>query len=277
MSDLAHFLGVPLDVGAPGVALGVLLVAGHLLGDFAFQTRWMVEEKPRPLALLAHGLVVAGVHLATLAPFFGAPVVLAAVAIGFAHAGIDRVKSSLRAGRRGGFRGGGPRAGLGPGPLALFLADQAAHLLVLGLALLALRSFGGPPPPIFPEAWLGPWTAALFVAGAFAFNGHGGGAVVSGVLATLSPGLEEEEDESSGVKGSGRLIGILERTITLILILFGQWAAIVLLVAAKSIARFEELKERRFGEYYLVGTLSSLLVAIVVGLALSFALFGGVR
>lgn len=45
-------------------------------------------------------------------------------------------------------------------------------------------------------------------------------------------------------------------------------AALGLLIAAKSIARFEELKERRFAEYYLVGTLTSLLVAIVVGLLL---------
>lgn len=58
----------------------------------------------------------------------------------------------------------------------------------------------------------------------------------------------------------------------LVLILMGQWAAMVLLVAAKSIARFEELKERRFAEYYLVGTLASLLVAILVGLVLTVVL-----
>lgn len=273
MTDLAQIPALPLDLASPGVALGALLVAGHLLGDFAFQTRWMVEEKPRPAALLAHGVAVAAVHLAALAPFFGVAVAVAAAAIAVAHAGIDRTKSALRRRRPG--PGEGRRGG--PGPLALFVTDQAAHLLVLAVAFAVLRRLAWPPPLVFPEAWLGPWTTALLVAGAFAFNGHGGGALVSGVLATLSPGLEEEEDASSGVKGSGRLIGILERTITLILILFGQWAAIVLLVAAKSIARFEELKERRFGEYYLVGTLSSLLVAIVVGLALTWALFGGVR
>ncbi len=42
----------------------------------------------------------------------------------------------------------------------------------------------------------------------------------------------------------------------------------MILVAAKSIARFDELKDRRFSEYYLIGTLTSLLIAVIVGLAL---------
>lgn len=275
MTGLAQLLPLPLDLAAPQVALGALLLTGHLLGDFAFQSRRMVEGKPRLGPLAAHGLVVALVHLGVLVPFFGAPVVLAVLGIAAAHAGIDRIKSALR--RRGAASGPDSAAGTGTRGLALFLVDQAAHLLVLAVAFLALRDHAWPLALRVPAPWLGPWAAAGLVAGAFAFNWHGGGALVSGVLATLSPGLEAEEDASSGVEGSGRLIGKLERTIALVLILFGQWAAIVLLVAAKSIARFEELKERRFAEYYLVGTLSSLLVAIVVGLALSFALFGGVR
>ncbi|NIP56814.1 MAG: DUF3307 domain-containing protein [Gemmatimonadetes bacterium] len=275
MTELPAVPALPLDLAAPEVALGALLLGGHLLGDFAFQTRWMVEGKPRPLPLFAHGLVVALVHLGVLIPFFGLPVVLAAGGIGAVHAGIDLVKAGLR--RRSAGSGAGTASGSGSAPLALFLVDQAAHLLVLAVAFVALRDHAWPLPLQVPAPWLGPWATAGLVAGAFAFAWHGGGALVSGVLATLSPGLEEKEDASSGVEGSGRLIGKLERTIALVLILFGQWAALVLLVAAKSIARFEELKERRFAEYYLVGTLSSLLVAIVVGLALSFALFGGMR
>lgn len=48
-----------------------------------------------------------------------------------------------------------------------------------------------------------------------------------------------------------------------------MWQAVALVVAVKSIARFEELKQRAFAEYFLVGTLTSVLVAIVlVGLVL---------
>lgn len=108
------------------------------------------------------------------------------------------------------------------------------------------------------------------VAGAFAFNATGGAAIVSGMLALRDRDLESGE----GTAGSGRMIGILERTLSLILILVGQWAAIVILVAAKSIARFDELKDRRFSEYYLIGTLTSLLVAVLTGLVL-MAVVGG--
>lgn len=79
---------------------------------------------------------------------------------------------------------------------------------------------------------------------------------------------ERDLESGEGAGGSGRMIGILERSLSLILILVGQWAAIVILVAAKSIARFDELKDRRFSEYYLIGTLSSLLVAVLTGLVL---------
>ncbi len=52
----------------------------------------------------------------------------------------------------------------------------------------------------------------------------------------------------------------------------GQWAALAVVLAAKSIARFEELRDRPFAEYYLVGTLASLLVAVLTGLAVQLAL-----
>lgn len=55
-------------------------------------------------------------------------------------------------------------------------------------------------------------------------------------------------------------------------ILFNQYVAISIIVAAKSIARFEELKDRRFAEYYLIGTLSSILFATIIGAITSWIL-----
>ena len=54
-------------------------------------------------------------------------------------------------------------------------------------------------------------------------------------------------------------------------VLLHQFAAVGLVIAAKSIARFRELEDRNFAEYYLVGTLASTLIAVVVGLAVSLA------
>lgn len=247
-------------LAVPSVLL--LLYAGHFLGDFGLQTRWMVEGKRRTSVLGAHVLVVTGVHLALLLPHMSWALAGACLAIGAAHAIIDGAKVHWPSRR--------------PGPLGLFLLDQAAHLGVLFVVFWVVREAGGSFPLHLDAEWLRAWQTGAVLAAAIAFNCNGGGAIVSGVLASLSPELEASEEESSGLRGSGRLIGILERTITLVLIVLGQWAAIVLLLAAKSIARFEELKDRRFAEYYLVGTLTSILVAILVGLVLVILLFGGV-
>ena len=58
----------------------------------------------------------------------------------------------------------------------------------------------------------------------------------------------------------------LERFIGFTLFPVGEWSALGLLLAAKSIARFRELDDREFGEYYLIGTLPSLGFAMITGL-----------
>lgn len=238
----------------PAQALLLLLVAGHLLGDFFFQTRRMATSKVRVRVLAGHSLLIALAHLTAVLPFLSWTIAAAVLLIGALHGTIDALKSRWPWAR--------------PDPLGLFLADQLAHLSVVLLAWLAVREVAGVPDPVIPASWLGPWVSSVVLLSAFAFTWTGGSSIVSGVLDRLSPDLEEQEEQDSGVPGSGRLIGILERTLTLILILLGQWAAMALLLTAKSVARFEELKERRFAEYYLVGTLTSLLVAVVVGLLL---------
>ncbi len=65
---------------------------------------------------------------------------------------------------------------------------------------------------------------------------------------------------------AGRYIGILERLLIYILVLNAQFATIGLVLAAKSFARFRQLEERQFAEYVLIGTLLSVLVAILVSL-----------
>jgi hypothetical protein len=69
-----------------------------------------------------------------------------------------------------------------------------------------------------------------------------------------------------GLPGAGALIGVLERVLTLTFVLIGEYTAIALIFAAKSIARFEELKNRNFAEYYLIGSLTSIMFSLLVGL-----------
>lgn len=247
-------------------ALAALLVAGHAVGDFVLQTGRMVRRKDRLPVLAAHAAVVGTAHLLLLVPFLSLRVLATCGAVAALHGIVDGLKGIWTR------DGAGSR---GAAPLPVFLLDQALHLAVLAGAWWVLRDavalhpamaalLPGDPPRLLAQA-------GVLVA-AFAFAGNGGSAVVSGILRGLDP--RGGAGDGEGMAGSGRLIGILERLLALILVLVGQWGAMALLLAAKSIARFEELKERRFAEYYLVGTLASLLVAVATGMAVRALLSG---
>ncbi|MGC2198302.1 MAG: hypothetical protein WA628_26765 [Terriglobales bacterium] len=71
----------------------------------------------------------------------------------------------------------------------------------------------------------------------------------------------------------GRLIGNLERIVLTIVVAAGSYSALAFLIAAKGLVRSEEFeKSREFTEYFLVGSLSSVLVALGAGLVLRHAL-----
>ncbi|PYP70982.1 MAG: hypothetical protein DMD41_13700 [Gemmatimonadetes bacterium] len=82
--------------------------------------------------------------------------------------------------------------------------------------------------------------------------------------------MRRDEDRNVGAieVSRGRMIGILERAIALTLVLLGQYGALGLIIAAKSLARFKALEDREFAEYFLIGTLASLLLALLGGLGM---------
>jgi hypothetical protein len=61
----------------------------------------------------------------------------------------------------------------------------------------------------------------------------------------------------------GKLIGLLERTFLYFLIIFNQIGAIAIIIALKSLARFKELDDKKFAEYFLIGSLLSVMVAVI--------------
>ena len=94
--------------------------------------------------------------------------------------------------------------------------------------------------------------------------------VVRAVLDLPALHMRRDEDRNAGAIdiARGRTIGSLERAIALTLVLLGQYGALGLIVAAKSVARFKALEDREFAEYFLIGTLASLLLALAGGLGL---------
>ncbi|MCB0284470.1 MAG: hypothetical protein KDF60_17935 [Calditrichaeota bacterium] len=61
----------------------------------------------------------------------------------------------------------------------------------------------------------------------------------------------------------GKLIGILERGLIFMLIIFNQVGAVAIIIALKSLARFKELDDKNFAEYFLIGSLLSISVAVI--------------
>lgn len=89
-----------------------------------------------------------------------------------------------------------------------------------------------------------------------------GSPLVNAVLSKLEL-TKEQKETLSGIKGAGKIIGMLERVITTTFMYLNVPTAIAIIFAAKSIIRFESAKERHFAEYYLIGTLTSITFAVI--------------
>jgi hypothetical protein len=244
------------SLGPEGTALA-LLILGHVLADFTFQTDAIAKNKDRNRVLLKHGGIVLLVHLIAFSPLLTVRTVLVIVGVGVTHVAIDAVTSRLRDGEED--------------PLLPFFGDQIAHMLILIVAWSLIGStqtwtdawvvgeLGG----VASVPWPGLTTGAVYVS-ALAFAKEGGNVIVCGALPDNGP---ESDDEDNLEAGS--LIGTLERWIIIILGIASQWEAVALVVAVKSIARFKLLDRRDFAEYFLIGTLASLLVAITLVILVS--------
>ena len=203
------------------------LLFAHVAADFLLQTNGMAARKKEAPMLLLHGLLV----LLTAYAAIGRLDVWEPLALTAAHLVIDAVKAHAL-----------------PDRLWSFFADQVAHLLTLiACAAYAPTLFAG-----------GLWTGADWVPGTLAMAAGlitatvAGGHVVAYLVSRWGKDVLPE-----GLPNAGRLIGLLERGIIFILILFGQPASIGFLIAAKSVLRFDTRREQHVSEYVIVGTLAS--------------------
>lgn len=89
------------------------------------------------------------------------------------------------------------------------------------------------------------------------------------VVDLVRPG---QEGESTDGVGAGEVIGVLERMATFVLVAGGAFTAVGFVIAAKAAARFPQFKETAFAEYFLIGTLTSVGLALLLGLLMLSAL-----
>lgn len=78
-----------------------------------------------------------------------------------------------------------------------------------------------------------------------------------------------ESTEATCYNSAGAFIGTIERIVVLVFLSVNQYSAIGLILTAKSIARYQKITENKeFAEYYLLGTLLSVLLVITYYLLL---------
>lgn len=248
--------------------LFIPLLTAHLVGDFVLQSSYDVQHKARWRVLFKHSGMIAVLSYIMIG--IGQAWTIGLVIL-ISHALLDGIKSRHK------------RQGLLP-----FLLDQFAHLTVIwmisGVSMVADLM----PVPSLWETYLGrPYYLACLVLSGAVISIRAGSILIGFAVQPLLQQLEEagsifakKPDEVSnlmerGFVDGGRIIGQLERALIYIFVLVGQPSAIGFLIAAKSVFRFGELRERANrmeAEYILIGTLYSFLFGIMVAYTIGFLL-----
>lgn len=99
---------------------------------------------------------------------------------------------------------------------------------------------------------------------------RGGNYMVRGILKKAGdlPDAGDPGFESAAGYAHGRMIGQIERIIVVLIVMAGNLSALAFFFAAKGLIRSKELEERPRADYFLLGSLSSFLIALVAGLIL---------
>ncbi|MDW5375325.1 DUF3307 domain-containing protein [Halomonas sp. HP20-15] len=238
------------------LSLLLLLLLGHLIGDFLLQSQaWVRSKESRhylsPAVYLhsgVQGLLALVALLASAQAFL--PTLAAVAAISVTHLAIDIAKSYA------------------PPQARYFLLDQALHVGVLVVVWALL---------VESPAWLatlGSWLldpAPLLVALGYLLVLR----PTSILIALIMRRWSRQVDTSGMLADAGARIGMLERFLVLTFVLADQLVPIGFLLAAKSVLRFGELREdrdRKLTEYVLLGTMLSFALTLCLGILIRRAL-----
>lgn len=142
-----------------------------------------------------------------------------------------------------------------------FFIDQALHLIILAIVVVLFDKWHG----INPLVEIDINFKYLLI--------------ITGYLVCLKPAnifireifkvTKIQVSSDNEMPNAGKVIGVLERILTLTLIIVLQYSAVGFLIAAKSILRYgnnETLKT----EYVLIGTMLSFGIAVITGIIINF-------
>ncbi|WP_370978298.1 DUF3307 domain-containing protein [Agaribacterium sp. ZY112] len=224
----------------------------HVITDFYLQPIEWVKDKntrhERSLKLLYHAIMQASFACVPIL-FFTASwrsVICTWFVVGVSHWLIDLWKTYAKK------------------QLRYFVVDQALHvfiLIVVALHAAQLQwSFAGLGAVVFTKN-------NLIIALSYILIFKPTSILIGSILTKYTP---EENESTKGLISGGEVIGYLERTLILTFTITGQFTVIGFVLAAKSIFRFGDLnntKNHKLTEYVLLGSLLSVTITSVIGLA----------
>lgn len=224
-----------------------LLLIAHVLGDFYLQPAKMVEGKQSRIgALLLHAAIYMGVTLLCTAGYLAVSLALYLLGLSVFHLIVDwvfRQKDFTR-----------------------LLIDQSLHIAAIALVSLLCTGISGN----VLHRWILDLGGFPAMAWSWVMTPRRL-AIVFFVLFNLKPanilivkllrqcGL----NNTPAAKNSGAVIGNLERILTFILILCGEYLAGTLVVALKSIGRIKKLDDKEFSDKFIIGSLFSLMIPVL--------------
>ena len=146
-----------------------------------------------------------------------------------------------------------------------FFIDQLLHVAVIVAAVMLFNKVS----TIALPTWL-PETKVLLWIVAFVFCLRPANFFIQNIFKEAKISIPDSGKEQS-LPNAGRVIGNVERMLTLVFVMLGQYEAIGFLLAAKSLLRFRETDTVK-SEYVLVGTLLSFGIAILIGVAVKLVI-----
>jgi hypothetical protein len=248
------------------------LYLAHLLTDFVLQSDRMVTRKKRgaALAYVEHGAI----HFFSAALFLGFAIPGLAVSLAFygtilgltlVHLGMDWLKLRLI------------RSEILDDGAAAFLGDQALHTLTVFLTAWLITRL-----PFWTFLAKVHWAQSaiekpLVVSVVYVGVIFGGGYIIRFLTKPLTKqDMSILGETTNEMQNAGMYIGWLERFVVLTALVLQSPATVGLILTAKSIARYPEMKSVRFAEYFLIGTLLSMSLGIIGGLILLKVLYGAI-
>lgn len=232
------------------------LFIAHCLADFTFQSAEFSKKKLKNFTyLLYHTLVYAVIFFLAIFPFVKLKTaVFPYVIITVSHFIIDSLRRLVD-------RKFSSEAIM----FTSFIMDQIFHFSILAVLYYAFN-LGGETTRLYGFIHQWPYLNNLVVYCLVFVILWDAAAIFVKKLLTYVIGENSYEQEND--PQVGRIIGKLERLIISVLVLSNQFGAIGFVLTAKSIARYKQLEDKNFAERYLVGTLTSVSIALATTIIL---------